>query len=156
MSRDLPIYNVRTMRDLVPGSMSNQRFATVLLSAFAILALLLAAIGIYGVISYLTFQRIPEIGIRMALGATKWDVLQMLLGHGLKLGVAGVATGAVAALILTRILSSFSRLLYGVQETDPLTFVAVSACLMLAVLLACYIPARRAAHLDPMIALRHE
>ncbi len=128
----------------------------ILLVAFAILSLLVAAIGIYGVISYLTSQRIPEIGIRMALGAARWDVAQMLIGHGLRLAAIGVAIGAVAALILTRVLSSFSRLLYGVRGTDPLTFAAVSAGLMSAVLLACYIPARRAAQLDPMIALRHE
>jgi predicted permease len=156
MSSDLPIYNVRTMRDLVTGSMSRQRFPMMLLVAFAMLALLLATIGIYGVLSYFTSQRIPEIGVRMALGAAKWDVLRMLVGRGLKLGLAGVATGAVAAFILTRVLSSFSRLLFGVQKTDPLTFAVVSGCLLLAVLLACYLPARRAAQLDPMIALRHE
>lgn len=156
MSNDLPIYNVRTMRDLVSGSMSHQRFAMILLVAFAILALLLATIGIYGVISYLTSQRIPEIGVRMALGAARWDVLRMLVGHGVRLAIVGIAIGTVAAVALTRVLSSFSRLLYGVRKTDPFTFVAVSACLLLAVLLACYIPARRAARLDPMIALRHE
>ncbi|HEX3684824.1 MAG TPA: ABC transporter permease [Bryobacteraceae bacterium] len=156
MSSDLPIYNIRTMRDLVAGSMSHQRFPMILLVVFAMLALLLATIGIYGVLSYFTSQRIPEIGVRMALGAAKWDVLQMLVGHGLKLGLAGVATGAAAAFLLTRVLSSFSRLLFGVQKTDPLTFAAVAGCLILAVLLACYIPARRAAQLDPMIALRHE
>lgn len=156
VSGDQPIYNIRTIRDLVSGSMARQRFPMILLVAFAALALLLATIGIYGVISYSTARRVPEIGIRMALGAEKWDVLQMIVGHGLRLALAGIVTGAFAALILTRVLSSFSRLLYGVRETDPLTFVAVSACLMLAVLLACYIPARRAAQLDPMTALRHE
>ncbi len=151
-----PIYNVRSMRDLVSGSMARQRFPMILLVAFAVLALLLATIGIYGVISYSTAQRVPEIGIRIALGAAKWDILQMLMRQGLQLALAGVAIGAVAASILTRVLSSFSNLLYGVRATDPLTFVAVSLCLVAAALFACYIPARRATQLDPMTALRHD
>jgi predicted permease len=155
-SGDQPVYNIRTMRDLVSGSMARQRFPMILLVAFAALALLLATVGIYGVISYSTAQRVPEIGIRMALGATKRDVLQMLITQGLRLALIGVAIGVVAASILTRVLSSFSRLLYGVRASDPLTFMAVSLCLIIAALLACYIPARRAAQLDPMIALRHE
>ncbi|HEX4164969.1 MAG TPA: ABC transporter permease [Bryobacteraceae bacterium] len=153
---DQPVYNVRTMRDLVSGSMARQRFPMILLVAFAVLALLLATIGIYGVISYSTAQRVPEIGIRMALGAARWDVLQMLIGQGMRLALMGVAIGAVAAIALTRVLSSFSHLLYGVRATDPLTFAAVSGCLIAAVLLACYIPARRASQLDPMAALRHD
>ncbi len=153
---DQPIYNVRTMRHLVSGSMARQRFPMILLAAFATLALLLASVGIYSVISCSMAQRVPEIGIRMALGAANRDVLQMVLRQGLRLAVAGVAIGAAAASILTRVLSSFSRLLYGVQATDLLTFTAVSAGLTMAALLACYIPARRAARLDPMTALRHE
>ena len=156
VSGDQPVYNVRTMRDLVSGSMARQRFPMILLVAFAILALLLATVGIYGVISYSTAQRVPEIGIRMALGATKWDVLKMLVAQGLRLAFAGVAIGGAAAVMLTRVLSSFSHLLYGVHATDPLTFVAVSLCLVVAALVACYIPGRRAAQLDPMIALRHD
>jgi len=155
-SGDQPVYNIRTMRDLVSGSMARQRFPMILLVAFAILALLLATVGIYGVISYSTARRVPEIGIRMALGAAKWDILQMLVRQGLRLAVTGVAIGAVAAAVLTRVLSSFSHLLYGVHADDPLTFAAVSLCLILAALLACYIPARRAARLDPMTALRHD
>ncbi|MGI8744786.1 MAG: ADOP family duplicated permease [Bryobacteraceae bacterium] len=155
-SGDQPVYNIRTMSDLVLGSMARQRFPMILLVAFAVLALLLATIGIYGVISYSTAQRVPEIGIRMALGATKWDVLRMLIGQGLRLALAGVAIGAVAASILTRVLPGFSHLLYGVRGTDPLTFVAVSLCLLVAAIFACYIPARRAAQLDPMTALRHD
>jgi predicted permease len=155
-SGDQPVYNVRTMRDLVSGSMARQRFPMILLVAFAVLALLLATIGIYGVISYSTAQRVPEIGIRMALGAAKWDVLQMLIGQGLRLALIGVAIGAAAAFILTRVLTSFSHLLYGVRTADPLTFAAVSLCLVIAALCACYIPARRAAQLDPITALRHD
>jgi predicted permease len=153
---DQPVYNVRTMQELVSASMSSQRFPMILLSAFAVLALLLASVGIYGVISYSMTQRVQELGIRMALGARKWDVLRMVMSQGLRLAVAGVTIGAVAALIVTRLLSSFSHLLYGVRASDPLTFVGASFVLLSAALLACYIPARRAARLDPMIALRHE
>jgi predicted permease len=153
---DQPVYNIRTMRDLVSGSMARQRFPMILLVAFAALALLLATVGIYGVISYSTAQRVPEIGIRIALGAAKWDVLKMVVWQGLRLALGGVVIGGIVALVLTRMLSSFSHLLYGVRATDPLTFVAVSLCLILAALFACYIPARRAAQLDPMTALRHE
>jgi ABC-type antimicrobial peptide transport system permease subunit len=155
-SGDQPVYNIRTMRDLVSGSMVRQRFPMILLVAFAILALLLASVGIYGVVSYSTAQRVPEIGIRMALGAAKWDVLQMLIGQGLRLAAIGIIIGTFAAAVLTKALSSFSRLLFGVRTTDPLTFIAVSLCLISAALLACYIPARRAAQLDPMTALRHD
>ncbi len=151
-----PVYDIRTMQELVSESMDGQRFPMILLSAFAVLALLLACIGIYGVISYSMAQRVREIGIRMALGAMGRDVLRMVIGHGLRLAVAGVAIGTLAALILTRVLPSFSHLLYGVNSGDPLTLVGVSALLLGAALLACYIPARRAAKVDPMIALRYE
>lgn len=153
---DQPVYNIRTMQELVSGSMARQRFPMLLLVAFAALALVLACVGIYGVISYSVTERVREIGIRMALGAEKRDVLRMVVGQGLQLAVAGVAIGAVAALILAPLLSSFSHLLYGVRAMDPLTLVAVSLGLLGAALLACYIPARRAARLDPMIALRQE
>jgi predicted permease len=153
---DQPVYNIRTMRELVSGSMGRQRFPMLLLVAFAVLALLLACVGIYGVISYSVSERVREIGIRMALGAEKRDVLRMVVGQGLRLAVAGVAIGAVATLILAPMLSSFSHLLYGVRAADPLTFIAVALGLLGAALLACYIPARRAARLDPMIALRQE
>ena len=151
-----PVYNIRAMRELVSGSMARQRFPMMLLAAFAIVALLLASIGIYGVISYLMARRVHEIGVRMALGAGRADVLRMLLARGLRLALAGVAIGALATLLLTRMLPGFSRLLYGVRPGDPLTLLAVSLCLVAAALLACYIPARRAARLDPMAALRHE
>jgi predicted permease len=155
-SGDQPVYNIHTMRDLVAGSMAHQRFPMVLLVAFAGLALLLATVGIYGVISYSATQRVQEIGIRMALGAAKSDVLRMLVGQGLRLAFIGIAIGAAAAFILTRLLSSFSHLLYGVRATDPVTFTAVSLCLLLAALLACYLPARRATQLEPTSALRHD
>ncbi len=155
-SSDQPVYDIRTMREIVSGSMARQRFPMILLVAFAVLALLLATVGIYGVISYSTAQRVPEIGIRMALGATRRHVLRMLLGQGLRLAAIGVGMGAAAAAMLTRALSSFSHLLYGVRATDPLTFLVVSLCLIMAALLACYLPARRAAQLDPMAALRQD
>jgi predicted permease len=153
---DQPIYNIAAMQSLVSRSMARQRFPMILLSAFAALALVLATVGIYGVISYSMTQRVREIGIRMALGAVKRDVLQMVVGHGLRLALAGVAIGLAAQLILARVLLSFSHLLYGVRATDPWTFLAVSLVLIGAALAACYLPARRAAALDPMIALRQE
>jgi predicted permease len=156
VSGDQPVYNIRTVRELVAGSMVRQRFSMILLSAFSGLALLLASVGIYSVISYSVAQRVPEIGVRMALGATRWDVLRMLLGQGLRLAAIGVAIGTAAAVALTRVLSSFSHLLYGVRATDPVTLLAASLCLVMAALLACFIPARRAARLDPMNVLRHD
>ncbi len=153
---DQPIFNVETMQQIVSESMSSQRFPMILLGAFAALALLLASVGIYGVISYSVAQRIHEIGIRMALGAHKRDVFRMVVGQGLALALAGLAIGVVAALILTRVLSSFSLLLYGVGASDPVTFITVSAMLLFVAVLACYIPSRRAMRVDPMVALRHE
>ncbi len=123
---DQPVYDVQTMREIVSHSMSSQRFPMILLGAFAALALLLASVGIYGVISYSVTLRAHEIGIRMALGAEKQNVFRMVIGQGLRLAVAGLAVGAAAALMLARLLSSFSHLLYGVGTADPLTFAAVS------------------------------
>jgi predicted permease len=151
-----PIYNVRTMRQIVADSMSEQRFPMILLGAFAGLALLLAAVGIYGMISYSVTQRMQEIGIRMALGADKGDVLRLFIGRELRLVLVGMGAGAAGALILTRTLSSLSHLLYGIGSSDPLTFATVSVVLMGVAALACYIPARRAARVDPMVALRNE
>jgi predicted permease len=153
---DQPIYNVRTMRQIVADSMSEQRFPMILLGAFAGLALLLAAVGIYGMISYSVTQRVQEIGIRMALGANKGDVLRLFIGRELRLVLVGMAAGAAGALILTRSLSSLSHLLYGIGSSDPLTFAIVSVVLMGVAALACYIPARRAAKVNPMVALRNE
>jgi predicted permease len=153
---DEPVYNVKTMQEIVSDSMSSQRFPMILLGTFAGLALLLASVGIYGVISYSVAQRIHEIGIRMALGAEKRDVFRLVIAQGLRLALAGLAIGIVTALILTRLLSSFSTLLYGVGTGDPVTFVAVSLMLAIVAILACYIPARRAMRVDPMVALRYE
>ena len=128
----------------------------ILLGAFAGLALLLAAVGIYGMISYSVTQRLQEIAVRMALGADKREVLRLFIGRELRLVLAGIAVGAVAALILTRTLSTLTHLLYGIGSSDPLTFAAVSLVLITIAALACYIPARRAAKVDPMVALRYE
>ncbi len=155
-SNEQPVYDVQTMREIASGSMSPQRFPMILLGAFAGLALVLASVGIYGVISYSMTQRVHEIGIRIALGAEKQDVFRMVIGQGLRLTLAGLAIGAGAALILTRVLSSLSHLLYGVGASDPLTFLSVSLLLSTVAVLACYIPARRAMRTDPIIALRYE
>jgi putative ABC transport system permease protein len=153
---DQPVYDVRTMQNIVSESMSSQRFPMILLSVFAALALLLASVGMYGVTSYAVAQRTREIGIRIALGAEKKDIFRLVVGSGFLLALTGIAIGGIGALILTRVLSSFSHLLYGVRASDPVTFAAVSSILVLVALLACYIPARRAMKVDPMISLRYE
>jgi predicted permease len=147
------MYDTETMDSIISSSLAARRFSMILLSIFAGLALIMASIGIYGVISYMARQRAHEIGIRMALGAEKHDILRMVIGQGLKLVLIGVAIGIVGALGLTRFLSS---LLYGVKRTDPVTFIMVSLVLTGVALVACYIPARRATKVDPVIALRHE
>jgi putative ABC transport system permease protein len=144
------------MQEIVSSSMSPQRFPMVLIGTFAGLALVLASVGIYGVISYSVAQRAHEVGIRMALGAKRLDVFRMVIGQGLWLTVTGLTIGAVAALAGARLLSSFSGLLYGVGANDPLTLIAVSVVLIAVAALACYVPARRASAVDPMVALRHE
>jgi predicted permease len=151
-----PVYNVRSMQELVSGSIEPQRLAMILLVAFAALALVLACLGIYGVVAYSMTRRTQEIGIRIALGAARRDIARMVIGEGFRLALFGVGAGLVAALALTRVLSSFSRLLYGVGASDPLTFLAVPCILIAATIAACSIPARRAARLDPTVALRHE
>ena len=151
-----PVYDIQTMQEIVSQSMSSKRFPMILLGVFAALALLLASVGIYGVISYSVTQRVHEIGIRMALGAEKQNVFRLVIGQALRLVLAGLAIGVAAALILTRLMSSFSHLLYGVATNDPATFFAVSAVLTVVAMLACYIPARRAMRVDPIIALRYE
>ena len=148
-----PVSNIQTMDDVIGKFVAPRRFKLVLVGIFAILALVLSAVGLYGIVSYSVAERTHEIGVRMALGAQKGDVLQMVLREGLRPALLGVAIGVVGALALTRFLSS---LLYGVTPTDPLTFVAVSLILIAVAMLACYIPARRAAKVDPMVALRYE
>lgn len=149
----VPLTKVRTMDEILGSSVSPRRFNTLLLIAFAAVALLLASIGLYGVISYSVSQRTHEIGIRMALGAQKRDVLRLVVGQGIVLALVGVGVGVALALGLTRFLSSQ---LYGVKPGDPITFIVVSLVLIAVALLACYIPARRAARVDPVVALRHE
>jgi predicted permease len=156
MAKDQPIYNVETMQEIASESMSAQRFPMILLGAFAALALLLASVGIYGVISYSVTRRAHEIGIRVALGAERQNIFRMIIGQGLRLALSGVVIGVVAALVLTRLLATFANLLYGVSSSDPVTFIAVSTLLTAIAVLACYIPARRATGVDPMVALRHE
>lgn len=151
-----PIYSIRTMRELVSSSMGRQRFPMLLLMAFAVLALLLAFVGIFGVISYSTARRAKEFGIRMALGATRADILRMVAGGGFRLAVTGVAIGLAATMLLIRVVSRFTRLLYGIRPEDPLTLIVVSLLLIGAALLASYIPARRAASSEPTGCLRQE
>jgi predicted permease len=147
------VYETRPMEEIVSRSISTKRFSMLLLSVFAALALVLSAIGIYGVVSYLVGQRSHEIGIRMALGAQQRDVLRLVIREGAKMALIGVGTGLAAALALTRFMT---KMLYGVRAHDPVTFVGVATVLMLVAVAACYIPARRATRVDPMVALRYE
>jgi putative ABC transport system permease protein len=149
----LPVDAVSTMDEILDTTVSPRRFSAILISIFAALALVLAAIGIYGVISYTAGRRTGEMGIRMALGAQPRDVLRLVLNHGAKLALWGIVIGAVGAFLLARLMAS---LLYGVHADDPLTFIGIAILLMLVALAACYIPARRAMRVDPMVALRHE
>jgi putative ABC transport system permease protein len=141
------------MEEIVSRAVARQRFSTMLLGIFATLALVLAAVGIYGVMSYSVAQRTREIGIRMALGAQRSDVLKMTVGQGLRLVVIGVAIGLAAAFVLTRVMAS---LLFGVSATDPVTFIIISLILMVVALVASYIPALRATKVDPMVALHYQ
>ncbi|MEY2575662.1 MAG: hypothetical protein QOF80_1149 [Verrucomicrobiota bacterium] len=150
LDKDQPIYNVRTMDDVVANSLGTRRVSMQLFAVFAGAALLLAAIGIYGVMAYSVTQRTHEIGIRMALGAQKSDVLALVIRQGMTLTVIGAVVGVAGAFALTRLLAN---LLFGVAATDPLTFVAIPLLLLFVALVACYLPARRAARLDPTIAL---
>jgi predicted permease len=151
-----PIYNLQTMQEIESASMAEQRLPMILLGTFAGLSLLLAFVGLYGVISYSVAQRVREIGVRMALGAERKDVLRLFIRQQMRLVLAGIAAGVIAAAIVTRAVSSFSTLLYGVRSNDPLTFAAGGVVLIAAAFLGTYIPARRAAKVDPMVALRYE
>ena len=153
MSNQQVIFGAQTVDSLISDSMASKRFSMILLVVFAVLSLLLASVGIYGVISYVVGQRAHEIGIRIALGAQRQDILRLILGRGGKLAGLGVAVGLAAALGLTRLMTS---LLYGVGATDPLTFAGVAVLLTMVALAACYVPARRATKVDPVVALRYE
>jgi len=147
------IFDLQTMNEVIADSLAARRFSTILLNAFALTALLLASLGLYGVISYLVGQRTHELGVRMALGAQRSDVMRLVIGDGMKMALGGVVVGLGASLILTRFISG---MLFGVGATDVVTFATITALLSAVALLACYFPARRATRVDPLVALRHE
>jgi putative ABC transport system permease protein len=153
VDRDQPVSDVRTMEDIVDLEVSDHKQQSTLLGAFAALALVLASLGIYGVLSYAVTQRTREIGVRMALGASSGNVTRMVVGQGIVLTVAGIAIGTAVALAVTR---SMTKLLVGVRAADPAIYASVAAVLAIVALAACYIPAARASRVDPMIALREE
>jgi putative ABC transport system permease protein len=150
---ELPMAAVATMDQLLTDSLSRSRFTMLLLGIFAVVALVLAAVGIYGLIAYSVTQRTQELGIRIALGAQRRDVLRLVLVQGTRLTLLGVAIGVLGALALSRLLGT---LLFSVSATDPLTFAGVAGLLAVVALLACFIPARRATRVDPIVALRYE
>jgi putative ABC transport system permease protein len=150
---DLPIYDVRTLESFVTENVASRRLSVVLLSLFAGLALLLASVGIYGVMSYGVTQRLREIGIRIALGAHSADVVRLVVKQGAILTLAGVAVGLIGSFALTRFMAD---LLFGIRPSDPITFLAVAVFLSIVAVAASYIPARRAAKLDPVTALRYQ
>jgi putative ABC transport system permease protein len=153
VNKSVPLGNPRTMNDIIARTLLQKRFTMVLLSIFAGAALLLAAIGLYGVISYSVAQRTREMGIRIALGAQRSDVLRLILRQGMTLVAAGVVFGVAASLGLTRLIASF---LYGISASDPITFFVLSAALVFVAFIACWLPARRASSIDPIVALHSE
>jgi putative ABC transport system permease protein len=153
VEKDLPISSIHTMEQIRSHSIAQPRLTALLLGVFAALALILATVGIYGVMAYSVTQRTHEMGLRMALGARASDVLALVVGHGMLLTATGIALGLAGAFAITRVLEKF---LWGVRPTDPVTFIAVSLLLAAVALLASYLPARRATEVDPMVALRYE
>jgi predicted permease len=153
VDKDQPITNIETMERLMAKSAAPRRFNLLLLGVFALAGLALAGVGLYGVMSYTVTQRTREIGVRMAMGAQKVDVLRLVIEEGMKLALVGALLGLGGALALTRLLKT---LLFSVSATDPLTFIVIAAVLMIVALLACWLPARRATKVDPLIAIRCE
>jgi putative ABC transport system permease protein len=153
LDKDLPVANAQTMEDLLSESVARPRFRTFVFLVLGTLAIVLAVTGIYGVISYLVSQRTREIGIRVALGAQRRTVVNLIIRQGMSLALVGAAIGLIAAFVLTRLMTG---LLYGVEATDPLTFASITILLLLVSLSACWIPARRAAKVDPLLALRDQ
>jgi putative ABC transport system permease protein len=150
---DQPIFNVRTMNDIRAESVATERLNLTLLSIFAGIALVLAIVGIYGVMSYAVTQRTHEIGIRLAVGAQQRDVFRLILGQGMSLALIGIVLGLVGAFALTRLMTS---MLFGVEPTDPTTFALIAALLASVALAACYVPGRRATKVDPTVSLRYD
>jgi len=153
IDKDQPVFDIMSMDQRLTKSVASSRFVMLLLGSFSVLALGLAAVGLYGAMSYLVTQRTQEIGLRMALGASRPDVFKLVVGKGMRLALIGIAIGLVASLALTRVMRS---LLFEVTPTDVLTFVIVPVVLLTVTLLACYIPARRATNVDPLTSLRYE
>jgi ABC-type antimicrobial peptide transport system permease subunit len=153
VDKDQTVANMDSMEHIVAGAVARQRFSMLLLAIFAGVALVLAAVGIYGVMSYSVAQQTREIGIRMALGAQRSDVLRMTIKQGLKLVGLGLVIGLAAAFVLTRVMAT---LLFGISATDPLTFITISFVLLVVAMVASYIPSVRAMRVDPMVALRYQ
>ncbi len=147
----LPVFGAQSLTETVSASLAQRRFSMEMVGLFALTSLLLATLGIYGVISFLVSERTHEIGIRLALGAARTSILNLILRQGLRLALTGAVVGLLAALIVSRFIAT---LLYGVRPADPLTFAAVAIRFLFVALLACYLPARRATKVDPMVALR--
>jgi putative ABC transport system permease protein len=153
VDREQPVAQVRSMDDIIEASVADRKRPMVLLEIFAGLALVIACVGIYGVLAYAVTQRTREIGVRMAVGASPIDVMRMIVGRGMKMGLIGLGVGLALALALGRLLGT---LLYGVKPMSPAVYVGTMAAMVLAALLACWIPGRRAARVDPVVALRDE